>query len=57
MRNAKPGDRILVVYGAGHTPWLRHFATTIEGHRYVDPVPYLELARNLESESAQRNRR
>ncbi|MFK4003438.1 DUF5694 domain-containing protein [Qipengyuania sp. NPDC077563] len=57
MRNAKPGDRILVVYGAGHTPWLRHFATTFEGHRYVDPVPYLELARNLESESAQRNRR
>lgn len=57
MRNAKPGDRILVVYGAGHTPWLRHFATTIEGHRYVDPVPYLELARNLESGAAQRNRR
>jgi len=57
MRNAKPGDRILVVYGSGHKPWLRHFATTIKGYRYVDPVPYLQLARNLDSESTQRERR
>lgn len=41
---AKPGDRILVVYGSGHNYWLRHFASTASGYRNVDPVPYLRKA-------------
>jgi Family of unknown function (DUF5694) len=44
MRVAKPGDRILVVYGAGHNYWLRHLASETPGFRFVDPVPYLKRA-------------
>ena len=44
MTVAKPGDRILVVYGAGHNYWLRHFAGTTPGYRNVDPTPYLKKA-------------
>ena len=39
------GDRILIVYGAGHSFWLRHFAREVPGFVDVDPMPYLELAR------------
>lgn len=59
MRNAKifaklrtlaePGDRILVVYGAGHNYWLRHFARETSGFESVDPIPLLqEAAKTLE---------
>ena len=41
---AKPGDRVLVVYGAGHGYWLRHFASTMPGYRLVDVRPYLTRA-------------
>lgn len=41
---AKPGDRVLVVYGSGHNYWLRHFAATTPGYQLVDPVPYLRKA-------------
>jgi len=41
---AKPGDRILVVYGAGHGYWLRHFASTTPGYSSVDVRRYLEKA-------------
>ena len=44
MRLAAPGDRILVVYGAGHSYWLRHFASATPGFVNVDPVPYLRRA-------------
>ena len=44
MTVAKPGDRILVVYGAGHNYWLRHFARTTPGFANVDPTPYLQKA-------------
>lgn len=54
LRNAKifaklmavttPGDRVLVVYGAGHNYWLRHFAGTTPGYVNVDPSPYLQKA-------------
>ena len=54
LRNAKifaklaqvsaPGDRVLVVFGAGHGYWLRHFASTTEGFASVDPLPYLAAA-------------
>jgi Family of unknown function (DUF5694) len=45
MQAAKPGDRVLVVYGGGHSYWLRHFAHETPGYRFVDPVPYLAKAR------------
>ncbi len=44
MQAAKPGDRVLVVFGAGHGYWLRQFAQTTVGYRLVDVVPYLDSA-------------
>lgn len=54
MRNAKifsklmqvtePGDRVVVVYGAGHKFWLDHLAEHTPGYVRVDPLPYLEKA-------------
>ena len=54
MRNAKiwsklmdvtnPGDRVVVVYGAGHKYWLEHMADHTDGYVKVDPAPYLEAA-------------
>lgn len=44
MTVAKPGDRVLVVYGAGHNYWLRHFARTTPGYVNVDPSAYLQKA-------------
>ena len=41
---AKPGDRILVVYGFGHNYWLRHFATETPGYTFVDPSPFLRAS-------------
>lgn len=41
---AEPGDRLLVIYGAGHNYWLRHFASHASGYRSIDPTPYLEKA-------------
>ncbi len=45
MHVVRPGDRVLVVYGAGHGYWLRHFAERTPGFRFVDPIPYLKRAR------------
>lgn len=47
MRVAKPGHRVVIIYGAGHVPWLRHFAQTVPGYTYVDPLPYLALAEQI----------
>lgn len=44
MNVATPGDRVLVVYGAGHGYWLRHFASTVPGYVSVDVQPYLKRA-------------
>jgi hypothetical protein len=44
MKVAEPGDRILVVFGAGHGYWLRHFAAETPGYRNVDVRPYLARA-------------
>lgn len=38
---AKPGDRIVVVYGSGHTYWLREIARRTPGFKPVDPESYL----------------
>lgn len=45
MHIARPGDRILVIYGSGHGYWLRHFANETPGYRNVDVLPYLAKAR------------
>lgn len=44
MQVAKPGDRIVVIYGSGHKYWFEHFAAETPGYRTVDPVPYLKRA-------------
>lgn len=44
MTVARPGARVLVVYGAGHGYWLRHFARETPGYRLVDVRPYLRDA-------------
>jgi len=54
MRNAKifskledvtqPGDRVIIVYGAGHKFWLEHFVRNMPGFELVSPVPYLLAA-------------
>ena len=54
MRNAKifnklaqvaePGDRVVVVYGDGHSDWLRRIVQRVDGYELVDAVPYLRKA-------------
>jgi hypothetical protein len=41
MLVARPGDRIVIVYGAGHLYWLRHFIENTPGFELVEPTPYL----------------
>lgn len=53
MRNAKiiaklrdvvrPGDRVLVVFGAGHKHWLEQIATNAPGFEVVDARDYLPV--------------
>ena len=38
---AKPGDRVLVVFGAGHKYWLNHFVRETPGFTLVEPGDYL----------------
>lgn len=45
MQVARPGDRVLVVYGGGHGYWLRHFASQVPGYRNVDVLPFLRAAK------------
>ncbi|MDZ7792000.1 MAG: DUF5694 domain-containing protein [Xanthomonadales bacterium] len=37
----EPGDRVLVVYGSGHSYWLRHFVSGTPGFELVEPNDYL----------------
>ncbi len=39
---AKPGDRILILFGAGHNFWLRHFVQETPGYVLVEPGKYLK---------------
>ncbi len=41
MKIAKPGDRIVVVYGAGHNYWLRELVRTTPGYELVEPRHFL----------------
>lgn len=38
---ARPGERVLVLVGASHAYWLRHFVELTPGFRLADPRPYL----------------
>jgi uncharacterized protein DUF5694 len=38
---ARPGDRVIVVFGAGHLFWLRHFVEHTPGFVLVEPNRYL----------------
>ena len=41
VQTAKPGDRILVVYGSGHSYWLRHCLSGVNGFQLIEPNGYL----------------
>ena len=41
MQVAKPGDRIVIVYGQGHCYWLRHFVEHTPGFTLVEAGQYL----------------
>lgn len=41
IKIAKPGDRIIVVFGAGHAYWLRHFVENTPGFELIEPNDYL----------------
>lgn len=38
---AEPGERVLVVFGGGHSYWLRHFVSSTPGFRLVEANDYL----------------
>lgn len=44
MKIAKPGDRIIVLFGAGHAPWLRYLVEHTPGFQLVEPNDYLRDA-------------
>jgi hypothetical protein len=44
MKVARPGDRIVVIYGAGHGYWLRQLVSTTPGYKLVEPGDYLATA-------------
>lgn len=44
MQAARPGDRIVIVYGSGHSYWLRQFVQTTPGFRLVEANDYLPPA-------------
>lgn len=39
---ARPGDRVLVIFGGGHRHWLEQLAAGTPGVRVIDPMPYLK---------------
>ncbi len=41
MDVTKPGDRVVIVYGAGHKYWLDHMADYTNGYIRIDPSSYL----------------
>lgn len=44
MQVAKPGDRIVLMFGSGHAYWLRHFVETTPGFKLVEATDYLPPA-------------
>ena len=39
---AKPGDRVVMIFGDGHSYWLRHFVENTPGFQLVEAQPYLQ---------------
>lgn len=37
----KPGDRVLIEFGAGHAFWLRHFVQNTPGFQLIEARDYL----------------
>lgn len=44
MQVAEPGDRIVVMFGAGHAYWLRHLVQNTPGFELVEATDYLPPA-------------
>ncbi len=44
LQIAKPGDRIILVFGQGHASWLRTLVQEMPGYKLVDPLHYLNSA-------------
>jgi hypothetical protein len=44
LRFAKPGDRVLLIVGAGHRFWLTHLAANTPGVVHVEIQPFLTAA-------------
>lgn len=44
MNVTEPGDRVVIIYGAGHKPWFEYILNGLSGYESVDPVPYLQKA-------------
>lgn len=40
-REVEPGDRVIVIFGAGHAPLLRYFVKSSKAMKIVDPLDYL----------------
>ena len=38
---ARPGDRVIVMFGAGHAFWLRHFVQNTPGFQLIEARDYL----------------
>ncbi len=49
LQIAKPGDRILLIYGQGHAFWLKFLVQEMPGYKLVDATPYLDAALPLAS--------
>jgi len=45
LQVAKPGDRVLVIFGQGHAFWLRFLVEQMPGYELVDPRQYLQHGR------------
>ena len=45
LQVAKPGDRIILIFGQGHAFWLRSMVTQTPGFKLIDPGPYLQSGR------------
>ena len=44
VQTTKPGDRVIVVYGNGHGPWLRTMIEKTQGYELEPVMPYLQKA-------------
>jgi hypothetical protein len=45
LQVAKPGDRVLVIFGQGHAFWLRSLVEQMPGYEFVAPDQYLHAER------------